>query len=612
MIKIRAALNLLDQRTLVQLAESRGVRGGRSNDERREALARSYRGNGNALVAELSRADLQMILRELELTSRADRISTRSRDELAAILLASFDEGSPVSGGGARPSKEREKVQPLAPFLDEIMPSWLARLDSPPGSRDPLGLQTISAKHADELLPGLTVFTSRARYYGFLCWAVATAQQDPTPAFHLERVHRLERLLVLGEALRHGDDARACTYIGGRRGRAFARESAAAGLMSLPSKVLKNQTSNGALRLYRTSLVDVGLVEENDISDGLGLELTERGRRLAESYGEEIDSSVVAWALSGSDQRKRRDAIELAADEMCLSNEADRRERTLVFDALFARRVETATPSALRRRMTAYWLLRQGILKRRAEQEDIVADDADAISEDGGRKAAAAETRGNWSVVRALLEHAPKAEISDLQTAAAYQVLALALNQIFRSLVEVATSAGRVLLEQYLDLVGERLGAGFDTAVGTGAATTPSELALGAEACISAENQWPTIGATGVSLLVDTLRCDTVMRWLVEVARDDSFVGEVLERARVLDTMSRRTLLRGLVVDMLVRHRAESARKGKGEWIAFEDGAIVRVDPRELLPIIHSLRFAQLEQLITDLEVDVDEVADVA
>lgn len=132
-------------------------------------------------------------------------------------------------------------------MLDEAIstwfPSWLVRLDAAPSSRDPLGLQPRGMGHADQLLPGLNVFTSRARYYTFLCWALARAQANAPAHTHLDRVHRLERLLVLCEALRHEDDPYACSYIGRRRGRRFVTERQGAGLWELPTQILKNQVT---------------------------------------------------------------------------------------------------------------------------------------------------------------------------------------------------------------------------------------------------------------------------------------------------------------------------------------------------------------------------------
>jgi len=609
MPKIRDALNLFDQKTLVSMAETRDVRGARSNDDRRSVLARSYRGDAAAFLADLTRANLLLILRAWGAAERGTAIGSRSREELIPIALRLFDDvapGSPATAAGAK------SAPPLAlpTQLDALLPGWLVPIATPPGSRDPLGLQALSSVHADRLLPGLTVFTSRARYYGFLCWALAAAQRDDAPATHVERLHRLERLLVLGEALQHVDDPRACSYIGGRRGRAYLRECGDVGLLALPTRILKNQTSNGALRLYRTSLLDVGLVEDDELEEGLGLKLTEEGRRLALSYGEGVDDSIADWALSGSEQRKRRDGLFAHAESMCLSSETDRTERQLVFNALFARKVEGATASALQRRTTAYWLLHEGIITEREEQPDILSGDADAIADDGGMDTAVQESRGNWKVVRALVGLPPRPELHELQVAAAYQLLALSLNQLFRSCVTAVGTTGRIGLATYLDLVAERAGPDFASAPASdGAGGSP---VMCAEACMGEVSSWPEMATTGFGLLVAVLGDPKLLGWLGDAARDSAFVGEMLERARALNGTTARAMLEGLVRDMAIRHRAESARKGKGEWFTVEGDEIVRVDPRLLVPFVHSLRFAQLEQLVSDLHVTAEEVSDVA
>ncbi|WP_437952507.1 hypothetical protein WME98_18575 [Sorangium sp. So ce296] len=181
---------------------------------------------------------------------------------------------------------------------------------------------------ADRLLPGLNVFTSRARYYTFLCWALSRAQAEAPPRAHLERVFRLERLLVLCEALQHEDEPLACGYIGRRRGRSFVSERRGAGLWELPTRILKNQVSNGALRLYRTSLASLCLVEEDDLEEGLGLRLTDRGQQLANQLDRVIDEGVVSWALEGgTQQQKRRGTLLDAGARMCLSSRMGAYER---------------------------------------------------------------------------------------------------------------------------------------------------------------------------------------------------------------------------------------------------------------------------------------------
>jgi hypothetical protein len=110
-------------------------------------------------------------------------------------------------------------LRAIAGPLDQLLPGWVTKLDAPVTSRDPLGLQAASGQLADELLPGLNVFTSRARYYSFLCWALSRAGGE------LDRVHRLERLLVLGESLLHHEEpSEVCPFIGRRRGVRFVAE----------------------------------------------------------------------------------------------------------------------------------------------------------------------------------------------------------------------------------------------------------------------------------------------------------------------------------------------------------------------------------------------------
>jgi hypothetical protein len=62
------------------------------------------------------------------------------------------------------------------------VPRWLEPNRLPPGSRDPLGFQSHAERLANEVLPGLTVFTNRIGYYGFIAWAVARLNGERPPA----------------------------------------------------------------------------------------------------------------------------------------------------------------------------------------------------------------------------------------------------------------------------------------------------------------------------------------------------------------------------------------------------------------------------------------------
>ena len=88
------------------------------------------------------------------------------------------------------------------------IPVWL---DPPPasqGSIDPLGYLAPAEKLADQLLPGVTVATRRARYLSFLCWAIRETGGNSA------EIDRWEIALSVGEYLRHGSNTAECNYLG--------------------------------------------------------------------------------------------------------------------------------------------------------------------------------------------------------------------------------------------------------------------------------------------------------------------------------------------------------------------------------------------------------------
>ncbi len=93
--------------------------------------------------------------------------------------------------------------------FDELLPQWLEPFVLPSGSRDPLGLQAPAERLVNGVLPGLTVFTYRAGYYGFLPWAIRNVnalapQAVPALASRRDLLNALERSLILCEFVYHG------------------------------------------------------------------------------------------------------------------------------------------------------------------------------------------------------------------------------------------------------------------------------------------------------------------------------------------------------------------------------------------------------------------------
>lgn len=497
-------------------------------------------------------------------------------------------------------------------MLDEsiasFLPSWLVRLDAPPSSRDPLGLQAHAMAQADRLLPGLNVFTSRARYYTFLCWALSRSQAGALPRAHLERVLRLERLLVLCEALQHEDDPLACSYIGRRRGRRFVSERSGAGLWELPTRILKNQGANGALRLYRTSLASLGLVEEDDLEEGLGLRLTDRGQQLANQLEKVIDEGVVGWALEGAQQQKRRGTLLDAGARMCLSSRMGAYERRYLVAALLG-----ADGDGIERRETVQVLFEHQLLGFASVGSDSTDNDADLITDDGGKpaeEAALFETRTNWGVLRPALERPPTSRLQPIQVAGAYQLAALGLNALFASALEPTAQQGRFPLATWRERIAERAGLDFEATSAAAWAGHRSPADVAEDLLGEAQRPWPEIGALAVELLLRLGLDERHARWL----GDDPtpIVERLLLWTRDASIARAGELAARLLPDLVEHHRDVSVKKGKGEWLVLDGGELVKHDPRPLRLLLHSLRFTQLAQLASDLNLHPKDVADEA
>lgn len=496
--------------------------------------------------------------------------------------------------------------------LDTLLPSWLGRLDAPPSSRDPLGLQATALVHADALLPGLNVFTSRARYFPFLCWAIDHVSELP-PRGQLDALLRLERLLVLCEALEHQEDPNACAYVGRRRARRFIKENAAGGLWELPTRILKNQATNGAFRLYRTSLVDLGLAEPDEFGDGLGLALTPLGEKLAQHYSKCVDDGLASWALGPAETRKREQTLLSTAAAMCLSARIGAHERRLILTALFG-----ATESGLRRRETARVLFQESLLEIGAEPDggDLAADDEDVYLESSEtsarsaiREVVSAELHTNWRVVRAMLEMPARDEVRPFQLAASHEVLALAANAVFMSAATAASGPGRLSVRDWLAALRARGGDDFG-AIEARAWAPRESVAQACDAMFAAEAGWQSLGLSGARLLLSVLQNDRVVAWVEEASND--VASPVLSLRADLESKSAQDMLATLLPELVARHHMVSTRKGKAEWMLLEDGEIVRGDHHDMPVTLHSLRFTQFERIAADLGLDAEDLSDEA
>src|SRR4051812_43086004 len=101
--------------------------------------------------------------------------------------------------------------------LQHLVPSWVEPDPLKGRAVDALGLQATADQIAEQLLPGLSVLTNRARYFSLLAWA-----RQACGRLHDEhRIHRLEVALAVREAMLHigsadGADAERCRFVGSR------------------------------------------------------------------------------------------------------------------------------------------------------------------------------------------------------------------------------------------------------------------------------------------------------------------------------------------------------------------------------------------------------------
>ena len=102
--------------------------------------------------------------------------------------------------------------------FEALLPKWLEPHHLPAGSQDSLGFQNHAERLVNEFLPGLTVFTTRIAYYGFIAWAVQEWNQRKWPPGTVlcELFPRLERAYVLCEFVHHGNEASDCRAISQR------------------------------------------------------------------------------------------------------------------------------------------------------------------------------------------------------------------------------------------------------------------------------------------------------------------------------------------------------------------------------------------------------------
>lgn len=151
------------------------------------------------------------------------------------------------------------------------MPAWVESDPLRGRAVDALGLQATAARIADELLPGLSVFTNRARYYALLAWARRANGHEMNET----HIHRLEVALAVREAKLHpkSDEEGGCRFIGSRNLPRAPRQTP----FDEPPKDPRRAYGTPVWRGYRASMQNLGLLDDS-------YALTEDGNSLARRF----------------------------------------------------------------------------------------------------------------------------------------------------------------------------------------------------------------------------------------------------------------------------------------------------------------------------------------
>ena len=139
---------------------------------------------------------------------------------------------------------------------------------------DVLGLQVVADRLADRLLPGLSVLTTRARYFTFLCWA----RQRAGKRLNEPGIHRYEVALAITESCISEDEAQITKRSAASSANATLKRTGANYGNRVPRDA-RSVYKVPAWRAYRASMVAIGLLNENE-----DYGLTCQGVRAAELF----------------------------------------------------------------------------------------------------------------------------------------------------------------------------------------------------------------------------------------------------------------------------------------------------------------------------------------
>ncbi|MBZ0175591.1 MAG: hypothetical protein K8F55_09960 [Candidatus Methanoperedens nitroreducens] len=497
----------------------------------------------------------------------------------------------------------------LGDEISRLLPKWIEPEELPSSSRDPLGLQAFAMHLADKLLPGMTVFTSRAGYFFFLSWALKSLNETHSDTGQYDVLKRLERALVLCESLYHGKDGlKDCIHLGNRSKMRLLANGV--GNVEIPDKILKRQDATGCYNLYKNSMISLGFWEEDEEAAIKGLlpyRLTKLGEKIADLFEKRnYSSELLRWA---KEKETKRSVIHLEnwGEDLCfLTYGSIGEKKTFLEGFLFAKgHSDRVVYDANLRLKTLIALDYEDLLIGDSinEMQAPVTDEAygAAVSELEDK-----EPGYNQFFLVHYFDNRKKKNIEPFVDAAIYEILGLSLNAIFAGVFYHVKNSGRTNIPKWIakDVVAGSRNIDFWDAKLEEAVKISRESErklISIILSLDTSSQSGVIEA-GLMLLMRVLS-DEFNRQVLNSHLAECAFQDILEDLTTQKEKNMRQVLEFLIKALILHHRGVFERKHKERWLDIDGDEVYAFEISGDMALgFHSYRFPQLMSIIRDIE----------
>lgn len=208
-------------------------------------------------------------------------------------------------------------------------PVWTEKVEEQDLAQDPLAMNRVINRLLEDLLPGITTISPRARYISHHLWAAKDVLQrenpESQPQFH-EGMYQRERILLL-VSVQHDesdttDQRNHQEIVGSRKGRKIITRDDDP--LQLDFRFFANRAGSFG-QAYTGPLKTMGLLEVDEVS---GFEVpTDQGEDIARAYGELADASGLA-SIAQQDSIAQSELSQLPVEQclcqVCEPNAPDR------------------------------------------------------------------------------------------------------------------------------------------------------------------------------------------------------------------------------------------------------------------------------------------------